>query len=93
MAKAKFNGPQHQELRKFLAKTKSTLCVWQYKVSSQTLIEARFMNSSIVIFALYEPDGWDVWLPSKKAKTEECFTEICEALGLDQVFNGIPRTG
>ena len=85
MAKAKFNGPEHQELRKFLAKTENAFCLWQHKVSSQTLFEAWVMNGRLVIFAFYEPDGWVVWLPSTESETENAFAEIRAAIGLDPI--------
>ena len=85
MSKATFNGPQHQELRKFLAETKHTFCIWQHKVNSQTLIEAQFINGRIVIFAYHKPDGWAVWLQSTKRETENVFAEIRAATGLDPI--------
>ena len=85
MAKTKFNGPRHQELRKFLATIENKFCLWQYKVSSLTYVEAQFLNGRIVIFAFYEPDGWDVWLPGAEDKTEPAFAEIRRAVGLDPV--------
>ena len=85
MAKTKFNGPRHSELRMFLATIENKFCLWQHKVSSQTIFETWFLNSRVVIFAFYEPDGWDVWLPGAEDKTEPAFAEIQRAVGLDPV--------
>lgn len=93
MAKTKFNGPRHNELRKFLAETERAFCVWQHKPSAITLIEEWFINGRLVIFALHAPDGWDVWLPGAEGQTEHAFAEIRRAVGLEPVVNGIPRTG
>ena len=85
MAKAKFDGPRHHELRKFLTETKHTFCAWQHKVGTQTLIQAQVVNGIIVIFAFYEPDGWNVWLLGTERKTENAFNEIRTATGLDPI--------
>lgn len=85
MTKATFNGPRHRELRKFLAETECAFCMWHHKASSETLIEAWFLNGKVVIFGFYEPDGWDVWLPGAEGQTEHAFAEIRAAVGLDPI--------
>ena len=85
MAKATFNGPRHKELQKFLAKTACAFCMWQHKVNSQTRIEAWNLHGRVVVFAFYEPDGWDVWLPGVESLTEKAFAEIRAAIGLDPI--------
>ena len=85
MTKAKFNGPRHKELREFITKTERTYSAWQYKPSSETLVQAYLMNGRIVIFAFYEPNGWDVWLPGAEIKTKNVFAAIRAATGLHAI--------